>query len=115
MAFHELQPWCNGAAVQTQLGGQLTSRHKFEDAQNSVLVNTATGNLLLTMAAILKRQFKRRHRLPELLKVERVKPIVNILYVLKLSHSSKVSQPDSSLQILHQKGDGICLPTYQPI
>lgn len=107
MAFNQLQPRRNWAAFQSLLFDQFPSRHVFENIQNGVLINVTFGDLFYAMFAVLKHQIKRFNRIPEFLKIHWRKPIINVLYVLKFFHFSKISQTNSAVQILQQNGDGI--------
>ena len=100
MAFNQLQPWRNRAAFQPLPVGQFSPRHVFENTQNGVFGNFTPGNLFRTMVAVLQHQIKGFNRIPEFLKTHWIKPIINILYVLKFFHFSKISQTDSTVQIL---------------
>ena len=100
MCLHQTQPRRYRAAGQAQLLGQFQPRQVLQPVQNGCLIDLPLGDLPVAMIARLQHQIIRLHSKPKAWIVHRLKPVVDILYIVECSHYFTIAQPDSARQLL---------------
>lgn len=101
MAFHQLHPRGYGSALEAKLFGQLDARQAF-DRRKHCLGRPAPHNTQIAIGAHSGVDAVGAEFDPKLLISHRLKPLFQILYVLKFFHLVRIPQADSAAQIAAQ-------------
>lgn len=92
-----------GAVFQSELLGELQTRHAFQNIKDKIFGNADHPDLMIAVMSVLQRQLKRQDLKPEGLIVQRCQPLFNVIDITKFSHGFKIANPVNEMQILNTK------------